>query len=54
MTPIIYKTLKVQFAFLIKDDGTLKIKMLSPIESEKKFKSKEEAKEFIRKLKVIL
>lgn len=54
MTPIIYKTIKVQFAFFIHPDGRLQIKMLSPIESEKKFSSEKEAREFIKKLKQIL
>ena len=52
--PIIYKTLKVQFAFMVHSDGRLQIKMLSPMEAEKKFESEKEAREFIKKLKEVL
>ncbi len=52
--PIIYKTIPVQFAFLVHEDGRLQIKMLSPVESEKKFNSEKEAREYIESLKEIL
>jgi hypothetical protein len=52
--PIIYKQLKVQFAFLVHKDGRLQIQMLHPLETEKKFKSEKEAREFIKELKEIL
>lgn len=53
-SPIIYKQLKVQFAFYIHEDGRLQIEMLHPVSKEMKFKSEKEAREFIKKLKEIL
>ena len=52
--PIIYKTLKVQFAFMVHEDGRLQIKQLTPIESEKQFSSEKEARAFVEKLKEVL
>jgi hypothetical protein len=51
--PIIYKQLKVQFAFLVHEDGRLQIQMLHPLETEKKFESEKEARKFIKELKEI-
>ena len=51
---IIYKTLKVQFAFLISSDGKVKQQMLHPVELEKQFKSEVEAKKYVKSLKEIL
>lgn len=52
--PIYYKTLKVQFAFLISPDGKVKQQMLHPLELEKQFKSEAEAKKYVKSLKEIL
>jgi hypothetical protein len=52
--PIIYKTIPVQFAFMVHADGRLQIKMLSPMEVEKKFKTEKEAREFVDNLKEVL
>lgn len=53
-SPIEYKTIPTQFAFLVHEDGRLQIKMLSPLPAEKKFDSEKEAREFIRELKEII
>jgi hypothetical protein len=52
--PIIYKKLNVQFAFLVHKDGRLQIKMLSPLETEKKFETEQEARDYVESLKEIL
>jgi hypothetical protein len=52
--PIIYKQLKVQFAFLVHEDGRLQIQMLHPLETEKKFDSPKEARRYVKNLKEIL
>ena len=52
--PIIYKQLKVQFAFLVHEDGRLQIQMLHPLETEKKFDSEKDAREYVKNLKEIL
>ena len=52
--PIIYKTLEVQFAFMVHKDGRLQIKMLSPMEQEKKFESEKEAREYVQSLDKVL
>jgi hypothetical protein len=52
--PIIYKTIPVQFAFLVHEDGRLQIQMLHPLETEKKFKSEKEARDYVKSLKKIL
>jgi hypothetical protein len=52
--PIVYKTLKVQFAFLVHEDGRLQINMLSPLPPEKKFDSEKEAREYVKNLKEII
>lgn len=53
-SPIVYKKIPVQFAFLVHEDGRLQIKMLSPLPAEKNFESDKEARKFIRELKEIL
>jgi hypothetical protein len=52
--PIVYKSILVQFAFLVHKDGKLQIKMLSPLPPEKKFDSEKEAREYVKNLKEIL
>ncbi len=54
--PIEYKMLKVQFAFLLTEDKTvkLKIKQLTPAIKEKEFKTLKEARSFIRNFKEII
>lgn len=52
--PILYKTLKVQFAFYVHEDGRLQIEMLHPVSKEMKFKSEVEARAYVEKLKEIL
>jgi hypothetical protein len=48
--PIIYKQISVQVAFLVHEDGTLQIKMLSPLPGEMKFANEKDAREYIEKL----
>jgi hypothetical protein len=52
--PIIYKQIPVQFAFMVHADGRLQIKMLSPMEVEKKFETEKEAREYVESLKEVL
>lgn len=54
---IIYKLVKFQFAFFITespDKTTVKMKQLTTLPSQKEFKTYNEARKFIRKLKEIL
>lgn len=46
--PLIYKQLKTQYVFLISKDGTLKIKPVTDIPKQIKFKSVAEAKKYIK------
>lgn len=52
--PITYKQIPVQFAFYVHEDGRLQIKMLHPVEEEKRFESKEKALEYVEGLKEVL
>jgi len=52
--PIEYKSIPVQFAFLVHKDGGLQIKMLSPLPPFKQFDSEKEARQFIKELKEII
>lgn len=45
--PIIYKTIPVQYAFLVSDNGTLQIQQVTKHDTVKKFASEQEAREFI-------
>jgi hypothetical protein len=52
--PIEYKTIPVQFSFLISKDGTLKMQPVQQVIQEKKFKNEKEAREYIKNLKEII
>lgn len=55
--PIYYKTIPVQFAFLLTEDGEkvrVRIKQVTSLGIEKEFKTLKEAKQFIKNIKVIL
>ena len=53
--PIIYKTLKVQFAFYVHEDGKLETTMVNAgIQKEQKFKSEKEARDYVESLKEVL
>lgn len=54
MTPLYYKLIPVQYVFLVSKDGTLKIKPVSDVPKEIKFKSEKEALEYIKNYKVQL
>lgn len=53
-TPIIYRTIPVQFAFYVHEDGRLQISQCSPVKKEIKFKSEKEARDYVKILKEIL
>jgi hypothetical protein len=52
--PILYTTIPVQFALMVHKDGRLQIKMLSPMEAEKKFETEKEAREYVEQLERVL
>ena len=53
-SPIEYKTIKVQFAFFVHEDGRLQMKMLNPLPPEKKFENEKEARKYVKNLKEII
>lgn len=53
-TPIIYKSVPVQFAFYVHKDGRLQVTQVSKVEREIKFNSEKEARTFIKNYKKLL
>lgn len=52
--PIEYKTIPVQFAFLVSADGTVQIQPAGKLKDTLKFDSEKEAREYISNLTEIL
>lgn len=51
--PIIYRTIPTQYAFLVSDDGTVKVNVLNSM-GEHKFANESEARKWINGLKEII
>ena len=52
--PIEYKTIPVQFAFLVSKDGTIEMKSIPKTHNKLKFKDEKEARKYIKNLKELL
>lgn len=51
-SPIEYRLIPTQYAFLVSEDGTLQIKQMTDVPKTMKFASEQEAREFIKEYKV--
>lgn len=52
-SPIIYKTLKTQYAFFVSEDGSVKATVVTKLK-DIKFESEKEARSYIKNLKEVL
>lgn len=53
-SPIEYKTVPTQYAFLVSDDGTVKVQAMRELPSERKFANEDEARKWIDSITEIL
>lgn len=53
-SPIEYKTVPTQYAFLVSDDGLVKVQAMRELPSERKFASESEARKWISNLRELI
>lgn len=52
-SPIIYKQIPTQYAFLVNKEGSVKVTVVTKL-NDMKFSSEKEARDYIKKLKEII